>query len=331
MRPSPYASIARLAAAVIMGAGSAAVFAADVPAQPSAGCAAAVIEHGRELHRAIEVNGTRRTYILDVPERVEAHHPAPLLFDFHGFGHSAGGVWQVSKFKELAARDGFITIYPDGLPVHLMGHDGAGWEIFAMAGNRDLAFVTRLLDELERTYCIDRARVFSTGFSNGAFFSNLLGCTMADRFAAIAPVSGGRLTVPCTPARAVPVLIHHGRKDARIDVAQARQTRDAWVGIDGCHQHAVDGCDWYRECRDGAEVGYCEDDGDHDWPLPATDRIWEFFRKHPLAPPPDAAPHVTLRGGGGMSGWMTSSTVSAVRAVKGSMRTGQSGISQRLQ
>ena len=110
-----------------------------------------------------------------------------------------------------------------------MGHDGAGWEIFSIDGNRDLAFVTRLLDQLERTYCIDRARIFSTGFSNGAFFSNILGCTMADRFAAIAPVGGGRLTVPCMPTRAVPVLIHHGRKDARVDVDQARQTRDAWV------------------------------------------------------------------------------------------------------
>ena len=52
--------------------------------------------------------------------------------------------------EELAARDGFITVYPDGLPVHLMEHDGAGWEIFSTAGNRDLAFVTQLLDHLER-------------------------------------------------------------------------------------------------------------------------------------------------------------------------------------
>ncbi len=267
----------------IVGAGKAVASAATVPARPSAGCTAAAIEHGRALQRTIDVNGTPRAYILDVPESVQPQHAAPLLFDFHGFGHSANGVWQVSKFKDLAARDGFITVYPDGLPVHLMGHDGAGWEIFSTDGNRDLALVKRLLDTLERTYCIDRARVFSTGFSNGAFFSNILGCTMADRFAAIAPVSGGTLTVACHPSRAVPVLIHHGRKDERIPVDQARQTRDAWVATDGCHAHTSDTCDWYRGCRDGVEVGYCEDDGTHYWPLPATERIWTFFKQHPMA------------------------------------------------
>jgi polyhydroxybutyrate depolymerase len=258
--------------------------AADVAPQPSTGCSAATIETGRELHRTIDVNGVSRAYILDVPERIRAQHAAPLLLDFHGFGHSAAGVWQVSKFKELAARDGFITVYPDGLPVHLLGRDGAGWEIFSTDSNRDLAFVTRLLDQLERTYCIDRARIFSTGFSNGAFFSNILGCTMAERFAAIAPVSGGRLTVPCNPSRAIPVLIHHGRKDELVNVEQARQTRDAWIEKDGCHEHASDGCEWFRDCRDGVEVEYCEDDGDHHWPLPATERIWEFFKKHPMVP-----------------------------------------------
>jgi len=293
MRYTDKARCALLAAVVIMSAGSAA---ASNGARPSAGCAAATIESGRELHRTIEVNGTSRSYILDVPEGIKPQHAAPLLFDFHGFGHSAAGVWQVSKFKELAARDGFITVYPDGLPVHLMGHDGAGWEIFSTDGNRDLAFVTQLLDQLERTYCIDRDRVFSTGFSNGAFFSNIVGCIMADRFAAIAPVGGGQITVPCHPSRAVPVLIHHGRKDERVNVEQARQTRDAWIEKDGCREHSSDGCEWYRGCRDGAEVGYCEDGGTHSWPLPATERIWEFFKKHPMTGPATAvgAPHAPL-------------------------------------
>jgi polyhydroxybutyrate depolymerase len=279
-----HTSILLLVAIFIVASASAATSAIGAEPQPSTGCSAATIETGRELHRTIDVNGTHRAYILDVPERVQAQHAAPLLLDFHGFGHSAAGVWQVSKFKDLAARDGFITVYPDGLPVSLMGREGAGWEIFATDGNRDLAFVTHLLDQLERTYCIDRARNFSTGFSNGAFFSNILGCTMADRFAAIAPVSGGRLTVPCAPSRAIPVLIHHGRKDQRVTVEQARQTRDAWVEKDGCHEHATDTCEWYRGCRDGAEVGYCEDDGEHYWPLRATERIWEFFKRHPMTP-----------------------------------------------
>ena len=260
---------------------------------PSAGCAASVLETGNRLERTIDVGGTTRAYILDVPNGARPGVPVPLLFDFHGFGHSAAGVWQVSRFRELVATDPFVAVYPDGLPVHLLGRDAPGWEIFTTDGNRDLAFVTRLLDQLEKSYCIDQTRVFATGFSNGAFFSEVLGCVMADRFAAIAPVSGGRLTVPCNPHRGVPVLIHHGREDPIVDVEQARAARDAWIRIDQCHEHASDGCEWHRGCRDGAEVEYCESVGGHRWPVEATKRIWRFFRDHPLrsssiAPTPGA-------------------------------------------
>ena len=258
---------------------------AQVPPRPSAGCSADNLDKGRELHRTIDVAGVQRAYILDVPDQVQPRKPVPLLFDFHGFGHSAAGVWKVSGFRELAARDGFITAYPDGLPVHLLGRDAPGWEIFSIEGNRDLQFTARLLDELERTYCIDRSRVFATGFSNGAFFSNVLACTMAERFAAVAPVSGGRITVPCHPRRGVPILIHHGRNDPVVDVAQARQARDAWIADDHCQAQQQDSCEIHRQCRDGADVEYCEDDGNHHWPAAATARIWDFFRAHPMPGP----------------------------------------------
>jgi polyhydroxybutyrate depolymerase len=250
---------------------------ASVPPRPSAGCSATTLQTGRELSQTIDVNGVKRAYVLDVPESVRPKHPVPLLFDFHGFGHSAAGVWNVSGFKQLAARDGFITVYPDGLPVHLLGRDAPGWEIFKTGGNRDLAFTARLLDHIEHTYCIDLARVFSTGFSNGAYFSYLLACRMADRFAAVAPVSGGQVPGPCNPGRAVPVLIHHGRQDEVVPVAQARAQRDGWIQRDGCREHVSNACEEYRQCRDGSEVEYCEGDFAHHWPPEATARIWDFW------------------------------------------------------
>ncbi len=277
------ALLAHVAAGVVTAHGAR----AEVAPRPSAGCNAAAIEKGRELHRTIDVNEVKRAYILDVPERIQPGTPAPLLFDFHGFGHSATGLWQVSGFRQLAASEGFITVYPDGLPVHLLGRDAPGWEIFSVQSNRDLAFTVRMLDELERGYCIDRARVFATGFSNGGFFSNVLACTMADRFAAVAPVSGGRITVECSPDRGVPVLIHHGRNDGLVDVSDARQARDAWVAHDRCHEQDQTECETHRQCRDGADVEYCEDDGGHRWPPAATARIWAFFRAHPMSDAPE--------------------------------------------
>ena len=292
-----------LALALALALAGTAASAADVAPRPSAGCSAKSIATGRRIEQTIAVDGVSRDYILDVPENLAPGEPAALLFDFHGVGHSGAGVWNVSGFRELAPRERFITVYPTGLPVRFTRGDrtfgGPGWEIRTLAPNRDVDFTLAVLDRLERTYCIDRARVYSTGFSNGAFFSHVLGCTHPDRFAAIAPVSGGWLASwSCAPSRPVPVLIHHGRQDDVIDVAEARRAFDAWYAIDGCAAPpgtppaATPGsaatstsditCRAGTGCRDGAAVVSCEGDFAHRWPASATERVWEFLRAHPL-------------------------------------------------
>jgi polyhydroxybutyrate depolymerase len=262
-----------------------------VPTRASVGCRLDQIDRGRRLTGSVEGGGVRRAYILDVPDSVQPHVPAPLLLDFHGFGHSGAGVWSVSGFRDLATRAAFITVYPEGLPVRLTirGEEqtGPGWEISTVDGNRDLAFVRALLDDLERRYCVDRARIFATGFSNGAFFSALLGCVMADRIAAVAPVSGGPLRVPCAPGRGVPILIQHGRQDPLIPVDAARTARDDWLKVDHCaadpKQPDGPACERWTACRAGAVVEYCEEDFMHTWPPQATARVWDFLQQHPLA------------------------------------------------
>ena len=268
-----------------------------VKASPSPGCERSGFATGRRLERSIDVDGVERRYILDVPDALKPGEPAALLFDFHGVGHSGAGVWQVSGFRDLAPRERFITVYPDGLPVEFSRGDrkfgGPGWEIRVLAPNRDVDFTIALLDRLEGEYCIDRARVFSTGFSNGGYFSHVLACTHADRFAAVAPVSGGWLPWPCKPARPIPVLIHHGRQDDVIGVTEAREAFAAWVEIDGCAtpvppagEPGAQGiaCRVSSDCRGGVGVEYCEGDFAHRWPPSATGRIWEFLRAHPLPP-----------------------------------------------
>lgn len=243
----------------------------------------------------MEIDGTTRRWILDVPDGAGGA-PMPLLLDFHGLGHSGAGVWEVSGFRALArAGEPFATVYPEGLPVRLVTphrvFEGNGWEVRRIDGNRDLAFVARLLDRIGREQCIDLDRVWATGFSNGAYLDQLLACTMADRIAAIAPVSGGVLRdVPCRPARPVPVLFHHGRADEIIPVEQARRARDAWARIDGCATGPPSptgggtaiSCTVAPGCRGGSTVDYCEGDFGHRWPSSATARILGFLRAHPM-------------------------------------------------
>jgi polyhydroxybutyrate depolymerase len=256
---------------------------------PSAGCSAANVEHGRRIETTLQVDGVARQVILDVPDSVKAKAPAPLLLDFHGFGHSGAGVWNVSGFKLLAEKAGFITAYPTGLPVtlNLRGQPmtGPGWEMYSIDGNRDLAFVRALLDDLERRYCLDRRRIYATGFSNGAFFSQLLACALAERIAAVAPVSGGALRVACEPKRPVPILIQHGSQDDLLPPETARAARDAWRTIDGCSGDPTrrDGPTCERwQCRDNTAVVYCEEAYAHRWPPQATERVWAFVSGYEL-------------------------------------------------
>jgi polyhydroxybutyrate depolymerase len=259
---------------------------ATVAPRPSAGCRETTVATGRRIERTITIAGTERGFILDVPTSVTPGTPVPVLLDFHGFGHSGAGVWKVSKFRELAEAERFMTVYPEGVEIQFSHRDkvyqGTGWELAATHGNSDLRFATAALDRLEAEYCIDRNRVFATGFSNGAYFSHLLGCMMADRIAAIAPVSGGKRPTPCAPVRPVPALIFHGRQDDIISVADARAARDSWVQGNGCGASAGDACQVYAGCREGADVEYCEGDFAHRWPPEATARIWEFLQRHPM-------------------------------------------------
>merc|ERR1712048_935361 len=72
----------------------------------------------------------------------------------------------------------------------------------------DIGFIDALLDELEATYCIDRSRIYVTGYSNGGMMTQRLGCELNHRLAAIAPQHGqSRLGYNCEPEYDVPMPI----------------------------------------------------------------------------------------------------------------------------
>ena len=79
------------------------------------------------------------------------------------------------------------------------------------------AFIPTLMDLLEDTLCIDTAREYATGMSNGGMAAYQLGVALSHRFAAIAPVAAtfplGSLEVPEVP---VAVMHLHGTRDSVI-------------------------------------------------------------------------------------------------------------------
>jgi polyhydroxybutyrate depolymerase len=78
---------------------------------------------------------------------------------------------------DRGGRDHFIGVNPAGL----VSNGTQYWNAAPTPSNNDIDFITALLDRLEATLCIDTARVYSTGMSNGAQMSSLLVLRSATR------------------------------------------------------------------------------------------------------------------------------------------------------
>src|SRR5690606_30748893 len=156
---------------------------------PSAGCGAGSAESGRVT---LDVAGTSREFILELPREYLATRAYPLVFAWHGLMYSAdwvaaGDPPASGPYYGLAAaaNQNAIFVAPQAL--------SGGW---SNQGGRDIAFVDAMLEHLKTRACVDESRVFSVGFSFGAIMTLNIACERAAHFRAVAPLSG-RLPEAC--------------------------------------------------------------------------------------------------------------------------------------
>ncbi len=184
----------------------------------------------------LDVEGVSRTYYIHLPAHYDDAVSLPLVLAFHGGGGKATMMHRVSKLTATADAHSFVVVYPDGLEKHwgdqraMTGFDRKG----------DLTFISVLLDELEREYKIDSKRIYSTGISNGGFFSQDLAIAYPERIAAVASVAA-TVSVPVfskvTPPQPVPILFMLGESDPIVpynggDVKLGSERRGAAVSAE---------------------------------------------------------------------------------------------------
>lgn len=255
---------------------------------------------------SIVSGGETRQYLLHLPADL-GRTERPLILSLHGFSATAAEQQRLDGLSSLADEAGFILAYPQALG------DPPAWRVGPLeGGDADVTFLSDLIDELSSRYAVDVHRIYVTGISNGGGMVDRVGCQLADRVAAIAPVSGAYLFwETCQPSRPVPVLAFHGTGDDIVPYAgqgralpPIRDWAAAWAQRDGCRsgpepfvqQGAVTGERW-TACEGGAEVQlYTVEGGGHWWPgaaiLPGVHRpsddvdanavMWAFFEAHPL-------------------------------------------------
>ncbi len=206
----------------------------------------------------LQVAGVTREYRVHVPSGVTTS-PTAVVLVLHGGGGEGlnvanTGAHPLSVFRSIADREGFVVVYPGGLPAR----DGnAGWtdcraDNTVASEADDIGFLDALIDRLRTQYSLPSAKIFMAGGSNGAQMTLAYAISRASNVAAIATSSGNLPQSPksgaCsgTPSRRVPALMTHGTADTlmpygggcvanlggacnRGRVISAEATRDYWL------------------------------------------------------------------------------------------------------
>ncbi|MBS2015470.1 MAG: hypothetical protein JST00_21455 [Deltaproteobacteria bacterium] len=135
----------------------------------------------------------------------------PLLIAFHGTGEEPENIMAAFDLVAKAEALGFVAIAPRAghrdTPHppdvdHPENWGGSSWNMWVSSPekNEDLLYVRALIEAAKKSWNVDDTRVYTAGFSNGAYFSYFTAASMPDRIAGFAEMSGGWSTDAC-PAR----------------------------------------------------------------------------------------------------------------------------------
>jgi polyhydroxybutyrate depolymerase len=263
-------------------------------------------------------SGEKREYLLYVPKSYDRSRPTPLVISMHAAGLWGAAQKETSRWNDLADARGFIVVYPSGV-------GGKGVRVWrAEAGDdleKDVRFISELIDTLSASYNIDSTRIYANGLSNGGGMAFALSCTVSNRIAAVGMVAAAQ-TLPwrwCTDERPVPMIAFHGTADPDVPYNGGSSWLSArpfpnvprwsanWARRNRCDPNPVDSIvaadvtrRAYGGCANGAEVVlYTVRGGGHTWPggkplpewfvgrttgsIDATSLMWAFFSEHPLS------------------------------------------------
>jgi poly(3-hydroxybutyrate) depolymerase len=236
-------------------------------AMQSAGCGKARTLQNGTLN--ITFGGASRKYILRVPDNYDNTHAYRLVFAYAESGASAMSVATRNYFTMATLDTGKTTIFaaPDAA-------NGAGsWS------KSDVELTDAILAQLEGDLCIDKTRIFSTGFSFGGAMSIALACTRADVFRGVAFFSGADLTGSCPGTLTKPIAYYasqaSGDSSGTPMPSSGKVKQAEFAAVNGCtpepgaltfpapgQPHT---CTIYKNCSAGHPTVYCVFDGPHGW------------------------------------------------------------------
>jgi len=250
---------------------------------------------------SIESGGRTRTYRVHTPNNYDPTVRYPVIVNFDGIEGNGARMEGYSGIDALPA----FAVYPDSLP----GKQGfTAWQgaPYSLEGEYDIQFVRALLDALPSHYCIDSTKQFAVGMSNGGGFAVLAGCEIADKFKAVASVSGAYYeSCRNKGSQSVSLLAIHSTADRQVPFSGSSQRglpavvqwAKTQATVRGCGGQSIDSAQamaktysWFS-CKDGSMVRLVVlESQSHGWltmpynlgqSMPrvpnSTAYIWKFF------------------------------------------------------
>jgi polyhydroxybutyrate depolymerase len=266
----------------------------------SAGCTAGAPQNvstvpGETSVQRIEIDGQPREFRVFRPEKLP--ESAPLVVMIHGWGFTAEQIERDYGWNDVAEKHQFVVAYPQGVG---LSFNAAGDCCGPAADNDvdDVAFITAIVERLQKALPIDNDRIYAAGMSNGGVMAYALACRTS-LFAAIGVVAGTQVG-GCRVPRPTSVIQVHGLADTivRLDGGPAivpgaqpvPRVVSNWRRISSCQDPERSQRSLVTtiraECADNREVTLVTIDGEgHTWPghagstapWDATTELWQFF------------------------------------------------------
>jgi poly(3-hydroxybutyrate) depolymerase len=215
----------------------------------------------------LSVDGTPHSFQLFVPEHEENAPPMPLVVLLHGAG--GDGLGQIRAWQPVARANKCLLLAPN------IDNTSKAWD----ALYENPVWIRYAIDEISRSYPVDKHRLYLWGYSAGGMFTFYFGF-IESRYFAAASVHGGvienyKYQMADLAVRKIPFAYYIGSWDPLYSTKQTRACRDVLLSR-GFEVH-------YVELK-GADHNFFARSGE------ITADAWKFLSQHRLDGEPSFDP-----------------------------------------
>lgn len=221
---------------------------------------------------------TTREYHTWLPDNYDPNKAYPLYFWGNGCGVTKGNPEGIPVANIEEVKTGAILVF-------MIQEDGcfdAGKG--GKANTPDVPYFTKMLDDIEANYCVDKGKVFVGGYSSSAWFAATLSCSHGDRINGIGMAAGGQQDeLPACKGQSALILWAGNETGNPIETPPdvewegSGAVRDRLIAANGCNQTttkwnpdapmpanpAWSSCNLYDNCGKNPVV-FCPHGGGHD-------------------------------------------------------------------